>query len=258
MCPVQEKREKNLDFSDPLLILKLKSGTMNVIIVDDDSVSRELLKICVERTPHLYLAASCSNIREAMAVLKEEKNIDLILLDIEMPEISGLDFLNTFKDIPQVIIISNKKDYAADAFDNNVTDYIVKPVSYERFLKAINKARQIDNNFHVDSENADFIFVRHKNRLQRVSINDIDYTEANADYVNLVAGDNKYVIHSSMKNIESKLPSRKFVRVHRSFIVNLNKVKTVEENTLYMSTKGLTIPIGRLYKEQLIQRLNLV
>lgn len=231
---------------------------MNVIIVDDDSVSRELLKICVERTDNLRLVASCTNVREAMSVLKEEKNIDLILLDVEMPEISGIEFLNTVKDIPQVIIISSKKDYAADAFDNNVTDYIVKPVSYERFIKAINKARHTEGSFKGDSQNADFIFVRHKNRLQKVSVNDIEYTEANADYVNLVAGDAKYVIHSSMKNIESKLPSRQFVRVHRSFIVNLGKVKTVEENTLYMTTKGLTIPIGRLYKEHLMKRLNLV
>jgi DNA-binding LytR/AlgR family response regulator len=231
---------------------------MNVIIVDDDSVSRELLKICVERTENLHLVATCTSIPEVMNVLKEEKNVDLILLDIEMPGISGMDFLNTFKDIPEVVIISSKKDYAAEAFENNVTDYIVKPVTYERFLKAINKVNNSENSLKVDSENADFIFVRHKNRLQRVAINEIDYTEANADYVNLVAGEMKYVIHSSMKNIEAKLPSRQFVRVHRSFIVNLSKVKTVEENTLYMSTKGLTIPIGRLYKEQLMNRLNLV
>ena len=231
---------------------------MKVIIVDDDSVSRELLKICVDRTNGLNLVATCSNIRETMAVLKEERNIGLILLDVEMPEISGIDFLNTFKDIPQVIIISGKKDYAADAFDNNVTDYIVKPLNYDRFLRAINKARNAENNFRVDSEDADFIFVRHKNRLQKVFINDIDYAEANADYVNLVAGDAKYVIHSSMKNIEARLPSKKFLRAHRSFIVNLTKIKTVEENTLYMSVKGLTLPIGRLYKEHLLQRLNLV
>lgn len=231
---------------------------MNVIIVDDDSVSRELLKICVERTENLNLVASCTSIPEVMNVLKDEKHIDLILLDIEMPGISGMDFLHTFKDIPEVVIISSKKDYAADAFENNVTDYIVKPVTYDRFMKAINKVRNSENSFKLDTDDTDFIFVRHKNRLQRVAISDIDYTEANADYVNLVAGETKYVIHSSMKNIEAKLPSRKFVRVHRSFIVNLAKVKTVEENTLYMSTKGLTIPIGRLYKEQLMQRLNLV
>lgn len=231
---------------------------MNVIIVDDDAVSRELLKICIDRTDDLNLIASCENVRDTIAVLKEEKHIDLILLDVEMPDINGIDFLSTFKDIPRVIIISSKKDYAADAFDNNVTDYIVKPVTYDRFIKAINKARQQENTYSLDSENADFIFVRHKNRLQKVAINDIEYTEANADYVNLVAGDAKYVIHSSMKNIEARLPAKKFVRVHRSFIVNLSKVKTVEENTLYMSTKGLTIPIGRLYKEHLMQRLNLV
>jgi DNA-binding LytR/AlgR family response regulator len=231
---------------------------MNVIIVDDDSVSRELLKICVERTDNLHLVASCSNVRDAMTVLKEEKNIDLILLDIEMPEISGIDFLNTFKDIPQVIIVSSKKDYAADAFDNNVTDYIVKPINYDRFIKAIDKARNAENNFKVDSQNAEFIFVRHKGRLQRVSMEDIDYAEANADYINLVAGEAKFVVHSSMKNIETKLPTRNFVRVHRGYIVNLNKIRTLEENTLYMNIKGLTIPIGRLYKEQLMRRLNLV
>jgi DNA-binding LytR/AlgR family response regulator len=231
---------------------------MNVIIVDDDAVSRELLKICIDRTDDLNLIASCENVRDTIAVLKEEKNIDLILLDVEMPDINGIDFLSTFKDVPRVIIISSKKDYAADAFDNNVTDYIVKPVTYDRFIKAINKARHQENTYSLDSENADFIFVRHKNRLQKVAINDIEYTEANADYVNLVAGEAKYVIHSSMKNIEARLPAKKFVRVHRSFIVNLSKVKTVEENTLYMSTKGLTIPIGRLYKEHLMQRLNLV
>jgi len=231
---------------------------MNVIIVDDDPVSCELLKICVERTSNLNLVATCTSARDAIAILKEEKDIDLILLDVEMPGISGIDLLNTIKDTPQVIIISSKKDYAAAAFDNNVTDYIVKPINYDRFIKAITKARNAGNCFRIDSENADFIFVRYKNRLQKVPINDIEYAEANADYVNVVAGDSKYVIHSSMKNIEAKLPSKKFVRVHRSFIVNLAKVKTIEENTLYMSTKGLTIPIGRLYKEQLIQRLNLV
>ncbi len=231
---------------------------MNVIIVDDDSVSRELLQICVERTNNLNLVASCSNAREAMAVLKEEKNIDLILLDVEMPEISGIDFLNIVKDIPQVIIVSGKKDYAADAFDNNVTDYIVKPVNYDRFVKAIDKARHSESSFKISTEDASFIFVRHKGRLQKVNIEDIDYAEANADYINLVAGEAKYVAHSSMKNIGAKLPSKTFVRVHRSFIVNLTKIKTLEENTLYMSAKGLTIPIGRLYKEQLMRRLNLV
>jgi len=141
---------------------------MNVIIVDDDSVSRELLKICVERTDFLHLSAVCSSATEAMKVLKEEKNIDLILLDIEMPEISGMDFISTFKDIPQVIVVSGKKDYAADAFDNNVTDYIGKPVNYERFLKAVTKDQNGDNAFKRNCEEAGFVFVRFKNRLQKV------------------------------------------------------------------------------------------
>jgi DNA-binding LytR/AlgR family response regulator len=191
-----------------------------------------------------------------MAVLKENKNIDLILLDVEMPEISGMEFLNTFKETPSVIVISGKKEYAVEAFDNNVVDYIVKPVKYERFQKAIQKVRSANDHLVLNEPVSDFIFVRHKNRLQRVAINDIEYAEANADYVNIVTNDFKYIVHSSMKNIEAKFPARKFVRVHRSFIANLDKAVTVEENTLYLGEKG--IPIGRLYKEQLLQRLNLL
>lgn len=231
-------------------------STMNVIVVDDDSVSRELIKICVDRTDFLNLVGSYSGIREAMAALNIEKNIDLILLDVEMPEISGIDLLNTFKEIPQVIIISSKKDYAAEAYDHNVADYIVKPINYERFLKAVKKVQSANSSFQIDHKEADFVFVRHKGRLQKVSISDIDYVEANADYVNIITPETKYVVHSSMKNIQTKFPSKKFARVHRAYIVNLEKVKTIEENTLYLGVHAL--PIGRLYKENLLQQLNLV
>lgn len=229
---------------------------MNVIIVDDDPISLELLKICVDRTESLKHIGSYTSVREAMAVLKENKQVDLILLDVEMPEISGMEFLNTFKETPSVIVISGKKEYAVEAFDNNVVDYIVKPVKYERFQKAIQKVHSLNGRLVLNEPVSDFIFVRHKNRLQRVAINDIEYAEANADYVNIVTNDFKYIVHSSMKNIEAKFPARKFVRVHRSFIANLDKAVTVEENTLYLGEKG--IPIGRLYKEQLLQRLNLL
>ena len=226
---------------------------MNVIIVDDDPISRELLKICIDRTDSLNLVGSYGSAREAITALNEGKHIDLILLDIEMPEINGLDLLNALKEKTHVIVISSKKEYAVDAFDNNVVDYIVKPVNYERFLKAIKKVE----GFKEEHQNSgDFIFVRHKGRLQKVPINDIEYAEANADYVNIVTHDNKYAVHSSMKNIEVKFPSDKFVRVHRSFIANLDKANSVEENTLYLGEKG--IPIGRLYKEQLLKKLNLL
>jgi two-component system LytT family response regulator len=231
---------------------------MNVIIVDDDPISRELLKICIERTESLKLVGSFQGVREAMAALKEDKNIDLILLDIEMPEISGIDFLNTLKDAPDVVVISSKKDYAVDAYNNDVIDYIVKPVNYDRFLKAINKVQghTAETASNRNGHDTDFIFVRHKGRLQRVSMDDIEYAEANADYVNIVTQKERYVVHSSMKNIEAKFPSRKFVRAHRSFIINIDKANTIEENTLLLGDKS--IPIGRLYKEQLLNRLNLI
>lgn len=232
---------------------------MNVIIIDDDAISRELLKICVERTENLKLVGSFNDVREAMSALKEDKSIDLILLDIEMPEINGIDFLNTFKQAPHVIVISSKKDYAADAFNNDVIDYIVKPVSYDRFLKAVKKVETYSGNASSQFDmngSASFIFVRHKGRLQRVAIDDIEFAEANADYVNIVTSKEKYIVHSSMKNIEAKFPARKFVRAHRSFIVNIDKANTVEENTLFLADK--TIPIGRLYKEHLLNRLNLI
>lgn len=230
---------------------------MNVIIVDDDPISRELLKICVDRTDSLKLVGSYNGAREAMAALKEGKQVDLILLDIEMPEISGIDFLNTCQETPDVIVISSKKDYALEAYDNHVIDYIVKPVNYERFLKAIKKVTGYRGVTSFDNNNSDFIFVRHKNQLQKISVNDIEYVEANADYVNIVTQSTKYVVHSSMKNIEVKFPSKKFVRVHRSFIANLDKAIAVEENSLHL-LGDKAIPIGRLYKESLLQRLNLL
>ncbi|MGZ3864299.1 MAG: LytR/AlgR family response regulator transcription factor [Bacteroidia bacterium] len=232
---------------------------MNVIIVDDDPISRELLKICVDRTENLKLVGSFDGIRDAMSALQEDKSIDLILLDIEMPEISGVEFLNTFKEAPHVIVISSKKDYAADAFNNDVIDYIVKPVNYDRFLRAVKKVQSYAGNaamLYNGNGTTDFIFVRHKGRLQRVAIDDIEFAEANADYVNIVTSREKYIVHSSMKNIEAKFPAKKFVRAHRSFIVNIDKANTVEENTLFLADKS--IPIGRLYKEHLLNRLNLI
>ncbi len=229
---------------------------MEVIIIDDDVVGRELLKICVERTPNMKLVGSFTNVSDAISFLKKNKSIDLILLDIELPKINGLEFLNTVDLTPKVIVVSGKKDYAFDAFDRNVVDYLIKPVNYERFLKAVNKIKLISANPSENDQNRGFIFVRVKNRLQKVAFDEIEFAEANADYVSISTKDKKFMVHSSMKNIESKLPAQLFVRVHRSFIVNLDKITTLEENTIYIGS--LAFPVGRLYKEHVLERLNLI
>src|SRR5258708_6008386 len=122
---------------------------MNCIIIDDDEFSRNSTKQCIERTESLELVGSCSNVSEALKVLKDQK-VDLIFLDVEMPEMSGMDFIRNFNVSQQIIIISSYKDYAAEAYDFNVTDYIVKPMNYARFLKAVNKVKDVDDNLQIN------------------------------------------------------------------------------------------------------------
>ncbi len=230
---------------------------MNCLIIDDDEIARRSVQHCVERTDFLQLVASCSNIPEALKVIREKK-IDLILLDVEMPEMSGIDFLRTFKEIPQIILITGKKEYAAEAFDHDVTDFLLKPIEYSRFLKAAMKAQAIHGEMEVKNENGeDSIFIKKEgNRLIRLTASDIIWIEALADYVNIHTKDSRHTVLATMKSIEAKLSSKDFVRIHRSYIVRLDKVSEIEENTVTVS--GKVLPVSRSHKEDLFKRLKLL
>jgi DNA-binding LytR/AlgR family response regulator len=231
---------------------------MQCLIIDDDEIARRAVQHCVERTDFLHLAGTCQSVPEALQVIREKK-IDLIFLDVEMPEMSGIDFLRTFKEIPQIILITGKKEYAAEAFDYDATDFLLKPVEYARFLKAALKAQNIHQSMQVKKEDdgEDALFIKKDgNRLVRLPAKDILWVEALADYVNIHTRDGRHTLLATMKSIEAKLPAKDFIRIHRSYIVRLDQVSEIEENSVIIS--GKILPVSRSHKEDLFRRLKLL
>lgn len=231
---------------------------MNCIIIDDDLMSRRVLEEFVGRTEQLILLNSYENAVDAINAFNTGEDVDLIFLDIEMPEMSGIDFLETLQNPPQIIIVSSKEKYALDAFNYDVTDYLLKPVSYSRFFKAINKANVRFKN-KVDSKE-DEIFIKKNSALVRLKYDEILWVEALENYVIFTTYSDKYTIHFTMKAIEQKLPSTMFTRVHRSFIVNTRSINLIEDNSVIIKTKegSKTIPIGKSYKDKLMGDINLM
>jgi DNA-binding LytR/AlgR family response regulator len=232
---------------------------MNCIIIDDDKLSSKVIEAFVERTDNLTLLATYSNAVEAINALKTDVVIDLIFLDIEMPEMSGIDFLDSLTTDPQIIIVSSKEKYALDAFEYDVTDYLLKPVQYGRFFKAVSKALVRYNKGKLDSK-GDEIYIKHNSSLVRLKYVDILWVEALENYVVVNTYYEKYTIHFTMKSIEQKLPISKFTRVHRSFIVNTSGINAIGDNSVLIKThEGLkSIPIGKSYKDNLMDDLNVV
>ena len=231
---------------------------MNSIIIDDDLMSRRIIEEFVNRTDQLNLLSSYENAVDAINAFNTEEDIDLIFLDIEMPEMSGIDFLETLTNPPQIIIISSKDKYALDAFNYDVTDYLLKPISYSRFFKAVNKANVRFKN-KVDTKE-DEIFIKKNSALVRLKYEDILWVEALENYVIFNTFNEKYTIHFTMKAIETKLPSNRFTRVHRSYIVNTSSIKVIEDNSVVIKThEGVkSIPIGKSYKDKLMGDINLI
>jgi len=233
---------------------------MNCIIVDDDSFVRKITEDFVKKTESLTLMYSLSNAVDAINVLGSNENVDLIFLDIEMPEMTGIDFLNALNILPQIIIISSKEKYAIEAFEYDVTDYLLKPFTYSRFCKAVNKAldRQEKSRMHAK---ADEIFIRHNSSLVKLKYTDILWVEAMENYVVINTFEEKYMIHFTMRSIEEKLPLKQFLRVHRSFIVNIGSIHSIVDNMIQIKTIDKAkneIPIGKVYKEKLLKALNVI
>lgn len=244
------------------LLTRKNMEAMNCIIIDDDQLSRKVIEEFVKKSESLDLIASYDNAMDAIQAFNGPDSIDLIFLDIEMPEMSGLDFLNTLDNPPQIIIISGKEKYAIEAFEYDVTDYLLKPVSLPRFIKSVNKAQKRFNNAaQISGETNDEIFIKKKNStLVRLNYNDIIYIEALENYVIVATYEHRYTIHFTMKAIANKLPENKFKRVHRSYIINVNRVDMIEDNTVIMGEKTGTkvIPIGKSYRDGLMDDLNLI
>lgn len=246
---------------------ELNIKVMNCIIIDDDKMSRKVVEEFVKRTDFLNLLNVFSNAVEGINYLKSsDEPIHLIFLDIEMPDMSGIDFMQTIQDIhPQIIIISAKDKYAITAFEYDVTDYLLKPISYARFFKAVDKAVKRVDEFQdirrfAQTEESDEIFIKKNSTLVRLRYDDILFIEALENYVIVHTYSEKFTIHFTMKAIEDRLPLKKFKRVHRSFIVNINRIKGIEDNSVIIKTEegNKLIPIGKSYKDKLLNDINLM
>ena len=230
---------------------------LRCLVVDDDPLALQIVENCIGNTPFLTHVASCESAITAAEILRQQP-IDLLFLDVEMPRMSGLDLLRTLQNPPLVILITSSKSYAVEAFEVDVLDYVVKPISYARFLQAAQKALEVVNSRAEAAESspadAPFTFVKVDSKLVKVQFDEVHYVEALGDYVHIVTGKSKLIIYSTMRAVEEKFPAALFVRVHRSFIVNLKRVQTIEDNTIIIDNKH--IPIGQTYQKEVFQRLN--
>lgn len=230
---------------------------MNCIIIDDDEMSRNALKHLVSQVSYLKLIGVYSKASEALSDL-DNKSVDLMLLDIEMPDINGLDFIKTIKAPPLTIFVTSKKEYALEAFECNIIDYLVKPILLDRFFKAITKSKEIFETFKKNdaSLSQDFLFVKVNGSIIKISTKEILWVEALGDYININTAEKKYTVHSTMKTMENKLGDDKFIRVHRSYIISIANINSIDDNIIVINKQ--LIPIGLVYKENLIKRLNLL
>lgn len=228
---------------------------MNCIIVDDDLPSRNILKELVPLNANLELIATCESAIEAVQILKDEP-IDLIFLDINMPEMSGLDLIKSLRVKPEIILITGNERFAVDAFNLDVADYVVKPIDKSRFLQAVDKAQTRFDQQAGTRDVKDYIFVKKDGVIQKILLKEIINIEAMADYIVIHTDKGKFHALSTMHGIESRLPKRDFIRVHRSHIISLNKLESIEEGTAILGEK--MIPIGNTYKQRLYRSINLI
>ncbi len=233
---------------------------MKCIVIDDDKLVRIQLKKYIERTKECELMGTFESADEAVESIMLD-DVDLIFLDIEMPGMSGIDFLDTFKHLPAVVIISGKERYAVEAFDFDVDDYILKPIEYQRFLKAINKVKAKYEKYKPSYLETNGIFLKENaTTFRKILYEDIFWIEALENYVSIHTTRGRYTIHFTMKALERLLPNRIFFRLHRSYIVNLQKIEAIEDNTVVMYYRGQkkAIPIAKAAKDELLKRLNII
>jgi two-component system LytT family response regulator len=238
--------------------MESKGQTIKCIIVDDNPIARESLLMLVAQIADLEVVTCCEDAFQAYNYLQEHP-VDLILLDIEMPGMSGLELTRNLSGKGNLIIFTtSNKEYAIEAFDLNVADYLVKPYSSQRFLMAIDRARQILSSRTEELElgNDEFIFVRDSNILRRVALQEIIYAEAMGDYVKFYTADKLYAIHTRLRTVENRLPKNRFVRIHRSYIVSLQHIDTLQEGGIVI--QGKFLPIADSYRKNLHRMINII
>lgn len=228
------------------------------VIVDDEPVARDILTSYVAKIPSLELIATCKNAMEAFEV-SNTQNIDIFFLDINMPDISGLSLAKSINQKSKIIFTTAYREYAVDGFDLQAVDYLLKPISFDRFLQAINKLFHQNSKVSLEissEENLvknDFIFVRSDRKMLKINFDELLYVESLSDYIKLHLKDKVITTRETISNIETKLPAKNFLRIHRSFIVNLKKATSYTNEFVEIGKNA--IPISRTYKENVLKKL---
>lgn len=224
--------------------------TINCIITDDEPVARKGLLGYAAKTGFLNVVATCEDAIQLNTALKQQ-SVPLLFLDIEMPYITGIEFLKSFPNPPKVIFTTAYEQYALQGFELDVLDYLVKPISFERFLKAANKA--YDYFLTKQPGESQYFFIKTDNRLEKVLYSDILFIEALENYAAIYTADKKLVTHATLRSLQESLPAAQFIQPHKSYIVNINQVNTIEGNVLH--TGKYTVPVSKYQKEEVMEKI---
>jgi len=234
------------------------SKTCNCIIVDDEPIAREILENHLHKIDAIKVVATCKNAIEAFNEINS-KQVDLIFLDINMPEISGLSFAKSINKNIKVIFTTAYREYAIDGFNLQAVDYLLKPISFERLLQAVNKylgeknTVEVSNTPEITPEKNDFIFVRADRKMVKINFSEINYVESFSDYIKIISTGKTIITRETISNIEAKLPKSNFLRIHRSYIVSIPKIESFTNEFIEIHKKAL--PISRSYKKDVLLRL---
>jgi DNA-binding LytR/AlgR family response regulator len=237
---------------------------LKCVIIDDEPIARKVLQEYIEEIDYLELAGQAENPLKAMSILNTQ-DVDILLLDINMPKINGIDFLKSSRSKASVIITTAYADYAVESYGLDVLDYLVKPIGFDRFLKACNKAREAAELKKLSKGQLqkpdDHFFVKSNSQIEKVFYNDLLYAEAMLNYVMLYTTTRKIMVYVTIKSLEEQLPADQFIKVHKSFIVNISKVKSIEGNILDIGNEKITISqslrekvVAEIVRDKMIKR----
>ncbi len=229
---------------------------MNCIIVDDEQHAIDILVHYVSQVPHLKLVSTSTNPMEALQTVASQK-IDLVFLDVQMPELSGIDFIKAINGKAKVILTTAYSEFALEGYDLDVVDYLLKPIRFPRFLQAVQKATALTETStpQPTQEEDDYIFVKteSKGKYLKINLADIDYVEGMKNYVAIHCGAKKILVLTSMKELEERLPKNQFMRIHKSFIIAINRITGIEGNQVLLKDVNAEILIGDSYKPELME-----
>lgn len=228
------------------------------LVVDDEPLALDILTDYIRKIPSLELVKATTNPIEALTAVQQE-NIDLVFLDVQMPELTGIQFLKIINGRCQVILTTAYPQYALDGYDLDVVDYLLKPIAFDRFYKAVNKVLQSSGTHSTPLQTHeavpapaaatnDFIFVKTEHKIQKIYLDDILYIEGLKDYISIFTPSERVITLQNMKKMEEVLPSGRFIRVHKSYIISLDKIESIERSRIFISDK--IIPIGDTYRDQ--------